>query len=344
VNLRRRWGGFLQKNQQIKRFLFLVLRFGLAVVLLGILYKTGRLDIGVVSKVRLTTLLSTLPLYFLSFIAGIWRWQCLVSAVNLPISLYDTTRMTMIGIWFSSVMPGGSVIGGDAARIAYLAKQCPNRRTDAAVSVMIDRAIGLMSILVIALLSVMLNEKIFLKNQWVNVIFLILFSGLSGLLVLLLVSQSEPIRQLVESLPWARKIPGSRVIFNALAAFYDYRECRSALLKGHLVSYIGHGAMIIAIMLLARDLDIHLGIKEYLFAISVGLITAMIPISGPAGVGAGNVGFAATFSLLNSGYGAELAILWQASFILASQVGIVFFLLEIRKKQRIDWKLGQNSL
>jgi len=334
----------MQKNKQFKQFLFLVLRFGLAVVLLGILYKTGRLDLGVVSKVRITTLLSTLPLYFLSFIAGIWRWQYLVRAVNLPISLYDTTRMTMIGIWFSSVMPGGSVIGGDAARIAYIAKQCPNRRTDAAVSVMIDRALGLMSILVIALLSVMLNEQIFLQNRWVKVIFFILFAGLFGLLILLLVSQSEPIRQRLEYLPWVRKIPGSRVIFNALAAFHDYRECRSALLKGHLVSYIGHGAMIIAIMLLARELDIHLGIKEYLFAISVGLITAMIPISGPAGVGAGNVGFSATFSLLNAGYGAELAILWQASFILASQVGVVFFLLEIRNKQKTDRHLTMNSL
>ena len=103
------------------------------------------------------------------------------------------------------------------------------------------------------------------------------------------------------------------------------------MIKAHLVSYLGHGSMIFAIFTLAQGIGIQLSFSEYLFAISIGIISAMIPVSGPVGVGAGNVGFAASFAFVSSNYGAELALLWQATFILASQIGLPFFLIGRRR-------------
>jgi hypothetical protein len=90
--------------------------------------------------------------------------------------------------------------------------------------------------------------------------------------------------------------------------------------------------MIVAIFILAKHINIALNnISEYLFAISLGIIAAALPISGPVGIGAGNLGFAVSFGFVHSHSGADLALVWQATFILASQTGLIFFMLNRRR-------------
>jgi hypothetical protein len=79
--------------------------------------------------------------------------------------------------------------------------------------------------------------------------------------------------------------------------------------------------------------DAQYNLLDYLFAISIGLISATIPISGPAGIGTGNVGFAASFALVNLNHGAEIALLWQVSYILVCQIGLFFFLTGKKRRE-----------
>lgn len=314
-----------------KRVVLLSIRIGITILLLLVLLLSGWLDFGVFSRVTLRSLMAPLPFYILAFLAGIYRWRCLVRAAKIPISLWDITRLTMTGIWVSSVIPGGSIFAGDAARTVLFAAENSSRRTATLISVLLDRLLGMLAIFIIAATALFLNFSVLMKNPWLQMIGLVLIASITLLLVIALIALSKKAYDFLTSSQVIRRIPGHGLFLKVLDAFYLFQNHRSAIIKAHLVSYLGHGSMIFAILILAHGIGIQLNFSEYLFAISIGIISAMIPVSGPAGVGAGNVGFAASFALVSSNYGAELALLWQATFILASQIGLPFFLIGRRK-------------
>jgi uncharacterized protein (TIRG00374 family) len=316
--------------------IFLIIRVFVAVVLLLLLYYSGRLDFSVFARINPTLLLLTFPFYLIAFLVGIHRWRMLLHGIKIPISLWDTTRLAMTGIWVSSVLPGGALFAGDVTRATFIAsKNYSNQRAIAIMSVLMDRLLGMFAIFVIAAVALLMSTQLLMKSVWLQLIAVILISLIITFLVVIALAFSQRTHNWIISLRFIKKIPGYNLFMKVFEAFYAFRKHPKILLRCHLISYIGHGAMILAIYILSIGLGIRLdSVSEYFFAIPVGLISSMLPISGPAGIGVGNVGFDVTFRLVNSNYGAELAILWQATFIIASQLGLVFFLIG-RKKQDV---------
>jgi uncharacterized protein (TIRG00374 family) len=87
-----------------------------------------------------------LPGLLLQFI----RWYILVRAQALPFTLYNATRLGLIGFFFNSMLPGS--IGGDLVKAAFIAFE-QERRTVAVSTVIIDRAIGLWGLIWLVFLS-----------------------------------------------------------------------------------------------------------------------------------------------------------------------------------------------
>jgi uncharacterized membrane protein YbhN (UPF0104 family) len=69
-----------------------------------------------------------------------FRWYLLVRALELPLSLWDAMRYGLIGLFFSSFLPGS--VGGDVIKGAVLARG-QSRRTAAFATVIMDRGIAL---------------------------------------------------------------------------------------------------------------------------------------------------------------------------------------------------------
>lgn len=322
-----------------KRTLLLSIRIGLALLLLLALFLLGWLDFDVFSRITLKSLMAPLPFYILAFLAGIYRWRCLVRAAKIPISLWDITRLTMTGIWVSSVIPGGSILAGDVARTALFAVESSSRRTTALISVFLDRLVGMLAIFLIAVAALLLNISMLAENPWLQMIGLVLISLITLFLVIALTALSSKAYDFLTSSQVLRRIPGYKLFLKFLDAFHLFQNSHSAIIKAHLASYFGHGSMIFAILILAKQIGIQLNSpSEYVFAISIGIVSAMIPVSGPAGLGTGNVGFAASFALLGSNDGAALALLWQATLVLACQSGLPFFLMGRRTSTLLPHK------
>jgi len=306
----------------------LAVRLGATALLLLLLHCTGWLDFEVWSRVTFGLLMAPLPFYIFAFLVGIYRWRCLVRAVNIPISLWDVTRLTMTGIWVSSVLPGGSVFAGDATRAALFPSEKSNRRATVLASVFLDRLLGMLAIFVIAATALFLNVSMMMKDPWLQKIGLIVVSMIVLSVSMILISVLRKPHDFLTSSQLVSRIPGHGLFLKVFAAFDLFRNCRSAMIKAHLASYLGHGSMICAIIILAKHIGIQLDSpSEYVFAIAIGIVSAMIPVSGPVGLGAGNVGFAASFALLGSNDGAALALVWQATFVVSCQIGLPFFLI-----------------
>ncbi|MEM7454142.1 MAG: lysylphosphatidylglycerol synthase transmembrane domain-containing protein [Planctomycetota bacterium] len=81
-------------------------------------------------------------------ILGYVRWRLLVKALELPFSLVDSIRIGLIGTFFGQF--GVGVLGGDALRAFYVCREVPERKPEAISSVVIDRMIGLLTMMVVA--------------------------------------------------------------------------------------------------------------------------------------------------------------------------------------------------
>jgi uncharacterized protein (TIRG00374 family) len=91
-------------------------------------------------------------LYFGAVMSNALKWNVLLRAQKVFVSWGALLRFTFVGVFFNNLLP--AAVGGDLMRGYQLAQET-RRNADAAVSVVVDRLIGLMALTVTAVLSVL---------------------------------------------------------------------------------------------------------------------------------------------------------------------------------------------
>src|SRR5262249_36352621 len=90
---------------------------------------------------------------FLATMVTIVRWHFLVRAVDLPLRFRDTVRLGFLGYLWNFVLPGG--VGGDFVKAGFLAREQKGRRTDAAMTVLVDRIVGLYGLFLLSTAAIL---------------------------------------------------------------------------------------------------------------------------------------------------------------------------------------------
>ena len=88
--------------------------------------------------------------YMVALVLTFVRWYILVRAQGTPFRLRDAIWLGFIGNLFNLVIPGA--VGGDLVKLGFLFKMGVNK-TQAASSLVIDRALGLLGLFLLASLS-----------------------------------------------------------------------------------------------------------------------------------------------------------------------------------------------
>ncbi|MEM9881601.1 MAG: lysylphosphatidylglycerol synthase transmembrane domain-containing protein [Planctomycetota bacterium] len=151
-------------NPQTKKHLFTALRVLVIAAGVGyILYITNWSDDpetgaeGMVTLLRRADwgwLLGGLAVIGLVFPLQTLRWYALLRCRGLAVSLRSVFKLTMVGLFFNFCVPVGST-GGDVVRAYGAAKgiKSTGSRAAAVVSVLIDRATGLLGLVALAALA-----------------------------------------------------------------------------------------------------------------------------------------------------------------------------------------------
>ena len=82
----------------------------------------------------------------LTFVITSYRWHALLEAIDIAIPLGRVFTLNMVGGFYNTFMPGST--GGDALKAWYASKHTPFR-TRAVMSVLVDRVIGLLALIVV---------------------------------------------------------------------------------------------------------------------------------------------------------------------------------------------------
>jgi uncharacterized protein (TIRG00374 family) len=227
-------------------------------------------------------------------IAG-WRWHHLLKIFQINVPLKSLVCIAQIGQFFSMFLPGPT--GDDLTRMLYISRLTKGRVGEACTSVLIDRIIGLSSVLLVALVCIPQHLHLLIRSRQTYWLGLAIMSA--GTLVCLaallffLVSKNQQERWVRNWLPrfparklhgkieriWALLCANKKSLGSVLAAAIGTQLiiCEFFFLAGYAVGiqvspWIWFGFVPIVLAANAVPVTIAgLGVREYLVVLFLGV-------------------------------------------------------------------------
>ena len=312
------------------KIFFGILRTAVAVGLLTYLTVSGAIHWQIILQLISNwpiTLLALLVCVLFSFVQA-QRLSLLFWAQDMSLHLYASFKLTLIGLFFNSCLPGAT--GGDAIKIYYAIEGNEGRRAEIATLIMFDRVIGMLGLLILPILAAPLFPIFYGEIEtlrslvWGSACVFLLVAG--GILLCF-------IRGLKDSLwvQWVfKRLPLGNYLKRVLDTLYSYRYKKGTLLTVVGISVLGHAMNIAIILLLAMVLNPIVLRWEVSLLIPFGFLAMTLPIS-PGGIGVGEAAFAKLFALVGLSGGADLLLGWRFLSLLVG-LGGLFFYFEGRKR------------
>jgi uncharacterized protein (TIRG00374 family) len=140
------------------------------------------------------------------FLVVSWRWRMLLAVQGVHLRFWRIFELTMIGQFFSAL--GVGTTGGDVIKIFYAARAVPQQRGAVAFTILLDRVIGLVALLLFGVALSIPNLGLLLSHHDTRVATATFyFFALGGVVVSILacigpfVMNIQALRALVKRLP-----------------------------------------------------------------------------------------------------------------------------------------------
>ncbi len=332
------------ENRKVKH-IFLVLRIAfIAAVVVWAVSRIGQEQrwsnfVEYFRRLHLWVFISALGIFILGqAIIGL-RWWLLLRTQSIFISYWAAVRLHFLGLFYNNFMP--SSVGGDLIRAWYVSKHT-DKRFEAALSVFVDRVIGLLSTLVIAVFFYVLflrdrdafitankQEKAGLIESvaeykgvilWVIVVLAVVFLGF------LLHKRGREISKKL----WASiRAHSVRLMIKFKDAIIIYCSRPRAILTVFCLTVFMQLMVITGFWFLGVNMGIEAGIKYYYVFFTLTWVLGAIPVS----IGGAGVVEASLVLLFVQVAGIEEASAWaialcqRAVWMIASLPGVAIHLL-----------------
>ncbi|MBO68303.1 MAG: hypothetical protein CL398_08310 [Acidiferrobacteraceae bacterium] len=218
---------------------------------------------------------------FLAFaIIANCRWWWLLRANNLNVGFLEAQRFAWIGFFFNNIVPGTT--GGDIVKGVYIAQHCRTEKIQAVVTVIVDRIIGLLSLLLvgcIASIAVFDRFPVFVYAVWGLAVATII---ICSLLLAKTLRSSLNIEKLIAWLPTRLRALASEIDL----ALLQYRSHLRGIIVWILISPLTYGIYVASFFLMDLSLEIGLSLVDYYFIVPIASIVQAVPLF-PGGWGVG---------------------------------------------------------
>jgi len=217
------------------------------------------------------------------------RWRMLVRALGLTFTVPDALRLGFLGCLFNSISLGP--VGGDLVKAFYIAREQPGRRTEAVATVVVDRIIGLYSMLLVASIaflsfdwsSVTVSDQEPLKKLHYVCSATAIVAGIFTVCILIVLLPGFTTSSWWEMVTRIPFVGGT--IERLLRAVQTYRCTPSVLVTALLMSLSVHALFCIAVYFMARGLPGETpNLGTFFVVIPVVNATQAVPL--PGGLGA----------------------------------------------------------
>jgi uncharacterized membrane protein YbhN (UPF0104 family) len=267
-------------------------------------------------QARMDLLAMAILLQFGSTTVSAYRWRLIMNNLQFGQPFIFYWRSYFKAMFFNQGLP--TSIGGDAVRVFDIAG-LGFRKRDAFYGVLLDRATGLIALMLLNIIAYLLNPGVLPAHVY-NLVFFLIIIGLTGLASVILLGR----------LQWVNG-------YRRLVFLKTLSEKLGLAFGRHYVLMIGLSLIIPLLALLGFfatgwALGLRYELMTYFIVVPPALLLTMIPVS-LAGWGVREGALVALFSLVGADQATvlTLSVLYGLTLIIVSVPGLVIYLGGVRR-------------
>lgn len=276
--------------------------------------------VRVFSDLKPAGLLAAMGALFLAIAATVTRWWRLlaISGCNTPWT--RVFRITYYGLFLNLAMPG--LAGADILRSALVVRDNPHKRADALITVIVDRVLGFLGLLILALIAIFaIGERAAPLRLPILLTFSLLVVGIA-------VQQHPASRRILRVESILQRLPQAERLAKLDRALLEYARHPDEVALAIAISLVNHlsaSAAVYAILLALGDS------LDYLSSVCILTITnsvTALPIT-PGGWGVGEALYGTLFQLLGgvAAIGVATSVIFRLLSMSLGLLGGVFVLM-----------------
>jgi glycosyltransferase 2 family protein len=322
----------------------IIIKIFITIVSIYLLSKYDFLDFNILFTLNFSLSVKLLGLISLIILLGSIKWYYLLRVQNNNISFRDAFESYYLGYALNYVLFG---VAGDIIKTLYIIKKNDNK-IGISISVVIDRVIGLFSMLIILLVflpQILSKNKFFNNNSFIDNINLSMYYFLFSIFFIIFIIfikkflNSRRINKAILLFLYKYKNNFIKLIAKTLKILFTYRKSSINLLANLFIAIvvqiiIGYSIYVISLDILSQ----YPSFFNNLISSIVVQIISVIPIS-PGNIGIGEAAFSQVMYLLNNNILLQYAsvyLIFRIFNMLYSIPGAVIYYLLLKREYKIN--------
>ncbi len=310
---------------QLKKLLLNLLKFGVSAGILTYVVMQAQQDDSFAElrdqPKNWGYLLLACLLSLVGVMISFYRWYLLVRALGLPFRLRDAFRLGFLGYLLNFVSVGS--VGGDLFKAVFIAREQHGHRTEAVATVIIDRVVGLYSLVLVAAAAVLLVQLPTPLKPIADTVFICAaIGGIGGAALFLPALSSAATERAFGRLPVVGMLAAK-----AVHAVRLYRNKPATILASCLLSIGVHSLTTLSYFSIALALPgKQPTLGQHFVIVPIGVLTGILPLPlGALGALEGVMRFL-YLKMADSAKGVIVTFGYRAVTILLALVGACYYL------------------
>ena len=213
---------------------------------------------------------------------GVARWRVLLAAGGFHLSISRAAEISFVAHFFNSLMLG--TVGGDVMKAYYAARETHHRKTEAVVTVLVDRVIGLWAMLLFATFMILPNWHLFQASGLRSIMTAVLITMLGATGFVFIAFRGGISKRWTSARSALRRLPKGDWLERLLDACRAYGKTPRPLYTALALSMIANVLCVAQFWILARGLKLEVSFRELCLIVPTIVCIAAVPIS-PMGIG-----------------------------------------------------------
>jgi uncharacterized membrane protein YbhN (UPF0104 family) len=214
---------------------------------------------------------------------GVARWRIALRVQGLNLPWGRALEISFVAHFFNSFLLGST--GGDVMKAYYAARETHHKKAEAVLTVLVDRVIGLWSMLLFASLMIPFNLDRIAGQPWLRLpALLMVIATAAGSVVLFLAFRGGVSRQWTGARAWLRRLPKGEWVERLLDSCRLYGRDHGFVPKALGLSMVLNALCVVQFIILARGMGLKVPPIAFGFIVPTVICFSALPIT-PSGIG-----------------------------------------------------------
>jgi len=229
------------------------------------------------------SLIASFSLVGATLLIGVWRWNLVLKSQGLALSFARTIEISLVAHFFNSFLLGST--GGDLLKAYYAARETHHLKTEAVSTVLVDRLIGLLSMLMFAALLLLPSATLIFSQHQLAAPALLMLAMLAGFALLATLSFWGGLsKRYPNARRRLRQLPKGPELERVLEACRGFGRNKALLGTTIALSMLLNTACVLQFFVLSKALGMTVPPVILCFVVPTIVCIAALPIT-PSGLG-----------------------------------------------------------